>query len=218
MKLLVDEFNHSQADVKVLINEAEQGQKKYYIKGIFAQAETLNRNGRNYPRASMDKALREYTSLITKKRALGELNHPNHPNVNLERASHLIESLEWEGNNLIGQARILTEMPMGKIAKGLIDEGVQIGVSTRGLGSLVKKNGVNFVQEDYVITAIDIVGDPSAPDAFVEGIMEGSDWLYNISSNSWVAAESIRKSILSSTVVDVERKKAKLLESFLKSL
>lgn len=217
MKFLIDSFDVSETTVSVVLNE-EKNEKKYYIKGIFAQAEKPNRNGRNYPRASMDKALKEYSSLITKKRALGELNHPDHPNINLERASHLIESLTWQGDNIIGRARILTEMPMGKIAKGLIDEGVQIGVSTRGLGSLVAKDGINFVQNDYVMTAIDIVGDPSAPDAFVEGIMEGTEWLYNVSNSSWIAADRTKKIIKNKTIREVEEIKAKLFENFLKSL
>lgn len=216
MKLLVDGVG-SFGDVEVL-TEATNNQKKYYIKGVFAQAEQKNRNGRNYPRASMEKAVKAYEELIKKRRALGELNHPDHPNVNLERASHLIESMKWDGNNVIGKARILTEMPMGKVAKGLIDEGIQLGVSTRGLGSLVNKNGVNVVQDDFVMTAVDIVADPSAPDAFVEGVMENSEWVYNASTNSWIMAEQIRTQVKRMTAKQLCEAQARMFQNFLNSL
>lgn len=192
--------------------------KKYYIKGVFAQAEVKNRNGRSYPRSVMEGALTNYQKLVEAKRAIGELNHPSHPQPNLERASHIIESLTWEGNNVIGKARIMTEMPMGKIAKSLIDEGVSIGVSTRGLGSLVERNGMNIVQNDFTMTAIDIVGDPSAPDAFVQGIMEGSEWIYNATNNSWMLAEQIKKNINKMSAKEVASKQAKLFENFLNSI
>ena len=177
-----------------------------------------NRNGRSYPRSVMENALNQYSKLVEDKRALGELNHPSHPNVNLERASHIIESLEWDGNNIMGKARIMTEMPMGKIAKGLLDEGVKIGVSTRGLGSLQEKNGINVVQNDFTMTAIDIVGDPSAPDAFVEGIMEGAEWIYNAATNSWIVAEHVRKTINKMSAKQISDQKAVLFEQFLKSI
>lgn len=175
MKLLIDKLDKDFSGVEVITEGLSN--KKYYITGIFAQADKVNRNGRNYPKSAMESAIAKYAPLIEAKRALGELNHPDHPNVNLERASHIIESLEWNGSDIIGKARILTEMPMGRIVKGLIDEGVQIGVSTRGLGSLTPKNGVNIVQDDFIITAVDVVGDPSAPDAFVQGIMESVEWV-----------------------------------------
>ena len=192
--------------------------KKYYIKGVFAQAEMKNRNGRSYPKSVMENALNQYSKLVEDKRALGELNHPSHPNVNLERASHIIESLTWDGNNIMGKARIMTEMPMGKIAKGLLDEGVKIGVSTRGLGSLQEKNGINVVQNDFTMTAIDIVGDPSAPDAWVSGIMEGSEWIFNASTNSWILAEQIRKEMKRMSTKEIVEKQAKLFENFLNSI
>lgn len=217
MKLLVDGIDYSEVEVATLTEE-KTNQKKYYIKGIFAQAEQKNRNGRNYPRKALEKALESYASLINAKRALGELNHPDHPNVNLERASHLIESLTWEGNNVIGKARILTEMPMGKVAKGLIDEGVQLGVSTRGLGSLVERNGVKVVQDDYIMTAIDIVGDPSAPDAFVEGVMEDAEWVYNASTKSWMMAEQIRRDIKRMSTKQLAESQARMFQMFLSSL
>jgi hypothetical protein len=192
--------------------------KKYYIKGVFAQAEVKNRNGRSYPRQVMENALSNYMKVVEDRRAIGELNHPNHPQPNLERASHIIESLTWDGNNIMGKARVMTEMPMGKIAKGLIDEGVKIGVSTRGLGSLVERNGMNIVQNDFTMTAIDIVGDPSAPDAFVEGIMENANWIYDASSNSWMIAEQIKKEVKRMSNKQLAEAQSKLFEMFLKSI
>lgn len=217
MKLLVDAFDPSMSEVNSLIKE-EQGQKKYYIKGVFAQAETRNRNGRNYPKSALNKALNEYNRKIESRTALGELNHPDHPNVNLERASHIIESLTWDGNNIIGNARVLTEMPMGKVAKGLLDEGVQLGVSTRGLGSLIERNGVNVVQDDYTMTAVDIVSDPSGPDCWVEGVMEGAEWVYNASTKSWVLAEQVKKDIRSMSAKQVAESQALMFERFLRNL
>lgn len=183
MQLLIDtfgsSFNESYVPLPVISESAGDGKdKKYYIKGPFAQAEQENRNGRNYPRNVMENAIDKYQHIINSKRSLGEMKHPSSPQVDLERASHIIESLDWDGNNVIGKARILTNLPMGMIAKGLIDEGVQFGVSTRGLGSLVEKNGVKVVQPDFMISAIDIVGDPSGPDCWVNGIMENKEWIY----------------------------------------
>ena len=192
--------------------------KKYYIKGVFAQAEVKNRNGRSYPRQVMENALSNYMKVVEDRRAIGELNHPNHPQPNLERASHIIESLTWDGNNIMGKARVMTEMPMGKIAKGLIDEGVKIGVSTRGLGSLVERNGMNIVQNDFTMTAIDIVGDPSAPDAFVEGIMENANWIYDASSNSWMIAEQVKKEVKRMGSKQLAEAQSKLFEMFLKNI
>lgn len=217
MKLLVDGIDFSSVEVQTL-TEGTSKQKKYYIEGVFAQAEQKNRNGRNYPRASLEKALEAYSQLIKSKRALGELNHPDHPNVNLERASHLIESLSWSGNDIVGKARILTEMPMGKVAKGLIDEGIQLGVSTRGLGTLVSRNGINIVQDDYVMTAVDIVADPSGPNCFVNGILENAEWIYNASSGSWIVAESIRNEIIKSSTSDVKSNQILYFERFLNSI
>jgi len=192
--------------------------KKYYIKGVFAQAEVKNRNGRSYPKAVMEGALTNYQKLVEAKRAIGELNHPSHPQPNLERASHIIESLTWDGNNVIGKARIMTEMPMGKIAKSLIDEGVSIGVSTRGLGSLVERNGMNVVQNDFTMTAIDIVGDPSGPSCWVQGLREGAEWIYNSTSNSWELAEQLNKIIDKSSRQFVAENQIKMFEYFLRNI
>ena len=219
MKLLIDgQTTSPSCDVGCVVEATSNGDKKYYIKGIFAQSEVKNRNGRTYPRAVMERALKEYEPHIKAKRALGEMMHPSHPNVNLERASHIIETLSWDGNNVVGKARIMTEMPMGRIAKNLIDEGVQFGVSTRGLGSIAEKNGVNVVQDDFTMTAIDIVGDPSGPDCWMNALVEGSDWVFNASTNSWELAEQMRTNVMRMSAKQVAESQAKLFEEFLNSL
>jgi hypothetical protein len=149
------------------------------IEGIFAQAESKNRNGRIYPKAIMEAAVEKFVNTQVKtKRAVGELNHPEGPTVNLDKVSHLITELNWNGNNVMGKALIL-DTPNGKIVKGLLDGGVRLGVSTRGMGSLENRNGVNYVKDDFMLATVDIVQDPSAPEAFVNGIMEGVEWVWN---------------------------------------
>lgn len=215
MKLLIEQVEPSLVENTIL---SEGGESRCYIQGVFAQTELTNRNGRVYPKAVMESAVSTYQQLIDDRRSISELNHPTHPNVNPERASHIIESLSWDGNNVMGKARILTKMPMGKIAKALIDEGVRIGVSTRGLGSLLEKTGAKVVQSDFVLTAIDIVGDPSAPDAFVQGITEGAEWVWNASAKSWVVAEQTKRIIDASTIRQIDERKARLFEQFLKTI
>jgi hypothetical protein len=160
--------------------EETNGKKNYKIRGVFLQSDIKNRNGRIYESEILSKEVDRYTKeFINKKRAFGELGHPDGPTVNLERVSHMITSLKSEGKNFIGEAKIM-DTPYGKIVKGLIDEGAQLGVSSRGMGSLVQKGGANYVGKDfYLATAADIVADPSAPDAFVEGIMESKEWIWN---------------------------------------
>ena len=216
MKLLIDGNEPSQS-VEIITEQVGQD-KKYYIEGIFAQAEKKNRNGRMYPKKVLEKAVDEYQGLIKAKRAISELNHPQSPTPNPERASHLIESLKWEGNDVIGKARVLTTLPMGKIVKGLIDEGIQLGVSTRGLGSIMMREGVNIVQPDFTMTAIDVVGDPSAPDAFVRGLMESAEWVFDATTNSWVIAESIRNEIRKSTTATVIANQILYFQRFLNSI
>ena len=173
---LISEYNEH--NVQCIVEKKEDGEKKYVIEGVFAQADQKNRNGRVYPKAIMESAVNKYvTEQVSKKRAVGELNHPEGPTVNLDKVSHLITDLKFEGNNVVGKAQIL-ETPMGKIVKGLLEGGVQLGVSTRGMGSLENRNGVAYVKEDFILSTVDIVQDPSAPDAFVEGIMEGVDWVW----------------------------------------
>ena len=176
VKLISEEIQ----DVEYICEENENGKKNYKIKGVFMQADIKNRNGRVYPMEVLNKEVRRYNKeYINEKRAFGELGHPDGPTVNLERASHMITALYPDGKNFIGEAKIL-ETPMGGIVKSLMDEGAKLGVSSRGMGSLDQKNGANYVRNDfYLATAADIVADPSAPNAFVEGIMEGKEWVWN---------------------------------------
>ena len=171
MKLITEELT----DVQLIAEADENGKKSHKIKGIFMQANIKNRNGRVYPQEVLEKEVNRYKKeFIDRKRAFGELGHPDGPTVNLERVSHLITSLEGDGKgNYIGEAKV-TDTPYGKIVKSLIDEGAQLGVSSRGMGSLENKGGTNYVKSDfYLATAADIVADPSAPSAFVQGVMEG---------------------------------------------
>ena len=176
MKLIAE---YCDQRIEVLTEAKDGGGKNYFIEGIYMQSEQKNRNGRVYPKSIMEKAVHKYvTEQVKTKRAVGELNHPDGPTVNLDKVSHLIESLDWDGNDVIGKARIL-ETPMGQIVKGLLDGGVQLGVSTRGMGSLEERNGVMYVKDDFMLNTVDIVQDPSAPTAFVNGILEGVDWVWN---------------------------------------
>ena len=167
-------------EVQYITEENEKGEKEYKIKGILMQADVKNRNGRVYPFDILKKEVSNYNKNFTKeKRAFGELGHPDGPTVNLERVSHMITDLYPDGKNFIGEAKIM-DTPMGKIVKSLMDEGAKLGVSSRGLGSLQQKNGASYVKDDfYLATAADIVADPSAPNAFVEGIMEGKEWIWD---------------------------------------
>lgn len=176
VKLISEEIS----DVEYLTEEQEDGKKNYKIKGIFMQADLKNRNGRIYPMEILQKEVNRYNKeYIKENRAFGELGHPDGPTVNLERASHMITALYPDGKNFIGEAKILST-PMGNIVKNLMDEGAKLGVSSRGMGSLDQKNGANYVRNDfYLATAADIVADPSAPSAFVEGIMEGKEWVWD---------------------------------------
>ena len=171
LKLISEHIEH---DADFLIEQDDKGNKNYKIKGIFMQADIKNRNGRIYPMEVLQKEVKRYNKqYVNEKRAFGELGHPDGPTVNLERASHLVTALYPDGKNFIGEAKILST-PMGEIVKSLMNDGAKLGVSSRGMGSLDQKNGANYVRNDfYLATAADIVADPSAPNAFVEGIMEG---------------------------------------------
>ena len=176
MKLITE---YRENDVKCIVEKAEDGSKSHMIEGVFAMAESKNRNGRIYPKAVMESAVNKYVrEQVSKDRAVGELNHPDGPTVNLDKVSHKITDLQMDGNNVMGKARIL-ETPMGKIVTGLLDGGVQLGVSTRGMGSLEERNGTMYVKDDFMLNTVDIVQDPSAPQAFVNGVMEGVDWVWN---------------------------------------
>ena len=167
-------------DVEYITEEKENGGKNYKIRGIFMQADVKNRNGRVYPMEVLEKEVNRYNKkFINEDRAFGELGHPDGPTVNLERVSHMVTELYPDGKNFVGEAKIL-KTPMGEIVKNLMDEGAKLGVSSRGMGSLDQRNGANYVRNDfYLATAADIVADPSAPNAFVEGIMEGKEWVWN---------------------------------------
>ena len=173
-------FSEAVEEVEFITEAKENGGKNYKIRGILMQADVKNRNGRVYPMEVLEKEVTKYNkNFIKENRAFGELGHPEGPTVNLERVSHMITELHPDGKNFIGEAKIM-DTPMGKIVKNLMDEGGKLGVSSRGMGSLDSKNGANYVRDDfYLATAADIVADPSAPNAFVEGIMEGKEWIWN---------------------------------------
>ena len=184
---LIAEFNDQHLNV---LTEEKNGKKKYIIEGIFAQADKKNRNGRVYPKPIMEKAINTYVeNQVSKGRAVGELNHPEGPTVNLDKVSHKIDELNFKGNDVMGKATVL-DTPMGKVVEGLLDGGVRLGVSTRGMGSLQQQNGAMVVKDDFLLNAIDIVQDPSAPGAFVNGIMEGVEWVWN---NGIIEAQTIEK-------------------------
>ena len=176
MKLISEHIE----DVEYIKEQKDNGEKTYKIKGVFMQSEVKNRNGRVYPFEVLEKEVNRYNKdYVNENRAFGELGHPDGPIVNLERASHMITSLKPEGKNFVGEAKIL-KTPMGKIVENLMDAGGKLGVSSRGMGSLEQKNGANYVKNDFhLATAADIVADPSAPNAFVEGIMEGKEWIWD---------------------------------------
>ena len=187
MKLIAE---YTESNVECFVEAKNNGEKNYLIAGVFAESEKKNRNGRVYPKAIMEKAVDKYvTEQVRTKRSVGELNHPDGPTVNLDKVSHLITDLKMEGNDVVGRAQIL-DTPNGKIVKGLLDGGVQLGVSTRGMGSLAKNGDTMVVKDDYLLNTIDIVQDPSAPGAFVNGIMEGVEWVWN---NGIIEAREIEK-------------------------
>jgi hypothetical protein len=214
MKLIREDIQ----DAEYLIEEKD-GKKEYKIKGIFLQSDIRNRNGRVYPNHVLDKEVKRYNAeFINKNRAFGELGHPDGPTVNLERVSHMIKKLYPEGKNFIGEAKIM-DTPYGKIVKNLIDEGAKLGVSSRGMGSIESKNGGNYVGSDfYLATAADIVADPSAPDAFVEGIMEGKEWVWD---NGLLLEQDVatwKKELIKTKKIEMAEKKAKIFEDFLRKL
>ena len=167
---LIKEVN---SDIEYITEATDEGGKNMFISGIFMQSETKNKNGRIYGKPILEKEILRYKQMIDEKRSLGELGHPPNPSINLNQVSHLITELSWNNNDVIGKAKILNT-PMGKIARNFIEEGVRLGVSSRGLGSLKERNGINEVQDDFHLVTVDIVADPSAPDAFVQGVMENT--------------------------------------------
>jgi hypothetical protein len=214
MKLISEEITSAE-----MLVEETNGKKDYKIKGVFLQSNIKNRNGRIYPKEILAKEVTRYNKeFINKKRAFGELGHPDGPTVNLERVSHMITKLYPDGDNFIGEAKVMNT-PYGKIVKGLIDEGAQLGVSSRGMGSLINRGGKNYVRDDfYLATAADIVADPSAPDAFVEGIMEGKEWVWENGALIEKDIEAWRMEIYKAKKFELDDKKLKVFESFLKKL
>ena len=214
MKLITETIE----DVQILTEETN-GKKDYKIKGVFMQADIKNRNGTIYPVETLAKEVRRYTKeFIEKKRAFGELGHPDGPTVNLERVSHMITSLKPEGKNFIGEAKVM-DTPYGKIVKNLIDEGAVLGVSSRGMGSIQQQNGRNMVGKDfYLATAADIVADPSAPDAFVEGIMEGKEWVWDNGVLKSITVEKYKSEIEKAKRQELAEKKSKIFADFMSKL
>jgi hypothetical protein len=214
MKLIREEIN----DATYLVEENE-GKKNYTIKGVFLQSDIKNRNGRIYPSDVLLKEVKRYNQeFINKNRAFGELGHPEGPTVNLERVSHMIKKLYPEGKNYVGEAKIM-DTPYGKIVKSLIDEGAKLGVSSRGMGSLVQRNGHNYVGNDfYLATAADIVADPSAPDAFVEGIMENKEWVWNNGILVEQDVEAWKQELIKTKRLELAEKKANIFKDFLSKL
>ena len=213
MKLITEVFQ----DVQYLEEKKEAGGSNLYIEGIFMQSDKQNKIGRMYPRGIMEKEVARYQDLIREKRSLGELGHPPNPTINLNQVSHLITELRMDGSNVIGKAKILGT-PMGKIAENFIREGVSLGVSSRGVGSLKERNGINEVQDDFHLATVDIVADPSAPDAFVTGIMENAEWF--LENNVWkmIEIEQAQKLIRNAPKVSLEEAKLHVFNAFLKSI
>ena len=214
MKLISEEISNAE-----MLVEETNGKKNYKIKGVFLQSDIKNRNGRIYENDILTKEVKRYNEeFINKKRAFGELGHPDGPTVNLERVSHMITKLQPEGKNFIGEAKIM-DTPYGKIVKGLIDEGAQLGVSSRGMGSIIQRNGANYVKDDfYLATAADIVADPSAPDAFVEGIMESKEWVWDNGKLVERDIEAWKREVREAKQRKLDEVKIKVFESFLKKL
>jgi hypothetical protein len=214
---LITEINE---EVKILTEESESGSKNFYIEGIFMQAERKNRNGRMYPVEVLAKEANRYiTEYVMKNRAYGELGHPDGPSINLERVSHMIKELRQEGNDFYGKAKIM-DTPYGNIVKNLISEGACVGVSTRGMGSLEERSdGTRVVKDDfYLATAADIVADPSAPDAFVRGIMEGKEWVWDNGIIKEVQISQYKETIKKSSKKNLEENMLKTFNHFLSKL
>ena len=218
MKLITEMI---ESDVQFITEAKEDGGKNYFIEGVFMQGEIKNRNGRKYPINTLLKEVKRYNKeYVEQNRAYGELGHPQGPTINLERVSHMIKELHQDGNNIMGRAKIMTETPMGKIVKNLMDEGAKLGVSSRGMGTLKQdRDGTNIVSSDFQLaTAADIVADPSAPDAFVEGVMEGVEWLQV--DDRWVPhyIEKTQEEIKKASRTELQEAKVAAFAKFLKQL
>lgn len=215
---LISEFNDYAVE-PIIVEENEKGEKEYFIEGVFMQADIKNRNGRIYPKQVMKNEVERYNKeFVEKARAFGELGHPDGPTINLDKVSHMITKLEEDGSNFMGRAKILTT-PNGQIVRNLINDGAKLGVSSRGLGSLEQRGGAQVVKDDFQLaTAADIVADPSAPEAFVEGIMEGVEWYYDSGILKMKDAEQMRDEMRSAKSSKLEETKLNLWKKFVENL
>ena len=215
MKLITE---YVENNLEVICEAKKNGEKNYFIEGVFMQANKKNRNGRVYEKKTMEKAVEKYVNEQVKTgRAVGELNHPEGPTVNLDKVSHKIEDLHWQGSDVIGKASIL-KTPMGKIVEGLLEGGVKLGVSSRGMGSLVSKNGAQYVGDDFMLSTVDIVQDPSAPSAFVNGVMEGVEWVWDNGIIQRRDIEAIETEIKSTPAKGLPEAEIKAFKNFLSKL
>ena len=215
---LISEFN-DYAVAPVIVEENEKGEKEYFIEGVFMQSDIKNRNGRIYPEQVMKKEVDRYRKeFVDKDRAFGELGHPDGPTINLDKVSHMITKLEQDGKNFMGRAKILST-PNGQIVRNLINDGAKLGVSSRGLGSLEQRGGAQVVKDDFQLaTAADIVADPSAPEAFVEGIMEGVEWVYESGILKAKDLDTMQKELRTAKLNQLEETKINLWKKFVENL
>lgn len=213
MKLITETLDNT---IESIVEEVA-GKKSHFITGVFAQADVPNRNKRTYPKKIMEREVSNFNKLVESRRAMGELNHPNRPTVDPERASHLITELKFDGdNNVVGRAKILST-PVGQIVSGLLNDGVSLGVSTRGLGSLKQlSNGLNEIQGDFILNTIDVVSDPSGIDCWVNGVMENAEWIFE--NGNWFQAEQMKKTISESSIKEIAEKQAVWFAHYLNNL
>jgi hypothetical protein len=215
MKLITE---YVENNLDVICEAKKDGEKSYFIEGVFMQSNKKNRNGRIYEKKTMEKAVEKYmVEQVRTGRAVGELNHPEGPTVNLDKVSHKITDLHWQGNDVVGKASIL-KTPMGKIVEGLLEGGVKLGVSSRGMGSLVSKNGAQYVGDDFMLSTVDIVQDPSAPSAFVNGIMEGVEWVWDNGLIRQQDIEEIETEIRSAPRKNLQEAEIRAFKNFLSKL
>lgn len=215
MKLITE---YVERDLEIIAEAKKNGEKNYFIEGVFMQSNKKNRNGRIYERKTLERAVNKYvTEQVKTGRAVGELNHPEGPTVNLDKVSHKIEDLHWQGNDVVGKASIL-KTPMGKIVEGLLEGGVKLGVSSRGMGSLVQKNGVAYVGDDFMLSTVDIVQDPSAPSAFVNGVMEGVEWVWDNGIIKQQDIEIIETEIKSTSSKNLHEAEIRSFKNFLSKI
>ena len=215
MKLITE---YVEQELEVIAEAKKDGSKNYFIEGVFMQSNQKNKNGRVYEKKTLEKAIEKYVNEQVKTgRAVGELNHPEGPTVNLDKVSHKINELRWQGSDVVGKASIL-KTPMGQIVEGLLEGGVKLGVSSRGMGSLVQKNGAQYVGDDFMLSTVDIVQDPSAPSAFVNGVMEGVEWVWDNGLIQRKDLEEIETEIKSATRVQLPEAEIKAFKNFLSKL